>query len=131
MKKYLLSFAFILCVSMSVVFAQGKSAEERAEQQTKNLTKIVGLNADQAKKIYDINLSIDKQADEVRKGEKGKKGGYGGKIAKLNKDRESQTVAVFTPEQKAKYDQWKEKRKERREEKGKGKGKKIDNDDND
>ncbi len=120
MKKYLLSFAFILCLSVSVIFAQDKkSAEARATKQTNQLTKKVALNADQNKKVYDINLAIDKQIDAVRLEEKGKKGGHHGKIAQLQKDRESQIVAVLTPEQKTKYDEWKAKKKEKKENKGK------------
>jgi hypothetical protein len=128
MKKYLLSLAVMFLLCINVVFAQ-KTAEQRAERQTKNLTKKLGLNADQNKKVYDINLAIDKQIDIVKQGEKGKKGGYGGKLVQLQKDRESQITAVFTPEQKAKYDQWMTERKTKRDNK---KGKKMkDDDDND
>ncbi len=127
MKKYFLSLAIMFLLCVNVVFAQKKTPEERADHQTKILTKSLTLNADQSKKAYDIHLAIDKQIDAVRQEAKGKKGGHHGKVKQLNKDRESQLIALLTPEQKTKYEKWQADRKEKREDK-KNKKMKDDND---
>lgn len=130
MKKYLLSIALMFLFCVNVVFAQ-KTAEQRAEHRSQNLAKNVGLSADQTKKVYDIHLNTIKQIEVIKQEPKGKKGGHGGKIKQLNKERNTQVLAVFTPEQKTKYDQWQASKKDKKANKGNGKGKKMKDDDDD
>lgn len=116
---FLACIAFLL--SFNAVFAQGKknNAETRAKTYTEDLTKFLGLNGEQAKKILAINAEINKKLDA---------GAKGGNQKLLRADRKKRIIEVLTPAQKAKF----EKQFEQGQGKGKEKGKnKKDEDDDD
>jgi hypothetical protein len=120
MKIKFLLFAVVLFLASNVAFAQGKggkgkkegkekSAEQRATNQSKHLTKQLGLDDTQRQKIYDITLASTKQVQEIR-----------AKIKEINQGHKSQIEALLTDAQKIK---WAEMKAKKQAEKGKGKGK--------
>lgn len=80
---------------------ENKTPEERADKRTKEMTELLTLSDDQAKKIYEINLAHIKQMDIYKAEIKIIK-------EKIKAEREStkkKIDAVLTDEQKQKFEQ--------------------------
>jgi Spy/CpxP family protein refolding chaperone len=102
----------LLFVSISGLYAQDKSNEERAKMLTENMKKNLSLTEDQYEKAYTINLAFVSKVSQIR--DSG--GGRLGKARKLKSadgDRDKMLKGVLTEEQ---YKKFKEQKAENREE---------------
>ena len=120
MKK--LGILFFMLVLAATSMAQGfgggggmqMDPEERAKQQTAQIKEAVGLNADQEKKVLELNK---KQGEEMSKMFEGMQGGGGdmeGMREKMTAAREKTTAElkkILTEEQWKKYEAWQEERR--------------------
>jgi hypothetical protein len=78
-----------------------KSPEQRAEARTAQLSKSLGLNADQTEKVRQLNLAQAQEMQTLRT-----KNAANRQEAKATRDRhEAQLKAILTADQYAKYDQ--------------------------
>ncbi len=123
MKKFGILFIVMLAVS-TMSMAQGfggggqqMSPEDRAKQQTAQIKEAVGLNADQEKKVYDLNLESGKQMAKMREDMQGGGGDFEAMRTKMTSMREEQDKkmkAILTADQWTKYQKWQEENRARR-----------------
>lgn len=125
MKKIgLLLLAVIFGVSVSKAQpgdGQRMSPEDRAKRQTEEIKEAVGLNKDQEKKVYDLNLEFGKKMRQEMQANAG--GGFEGMREKMQKMREEQDKKmkeILTADQWAKYQKYQEERRARRGQGGPG-----------
>lgn len=135
MKTKFLFFVLIFAISFGTIFAQGKgknarkTAEQRATQQSTNITKRLKLSTDQQKQVYDFSLAQHQQIDQERAT---KDKGRGVKIAQVRKDFDTKVEGILTADQKTKFTAMRTKQMEKaKNRKGKKKGNDDDDDDND
>ncbi len=89
--------------------------EESAKRQTEQIKEAVGLNADQEKKVYDLNLEMSKKMQEMFQQNQG--GGFEAmreKMTKLREDQSAKMKEILTAEQYAKYEKYMEERRSQR-----------------
>ncbi|WBA42197.1 hypothetical protein [Hymenobacter canadensis] len=134
MKKMLVLLA-ALALSAGTTFAQttpapttrmgagrmqdaARTPEQRADMQTKHLTKQLGLSADQSAKVQTIALAENQELQALR----GKyasadtRKGAGQEMKAVQEKYDAQLKGVFTAEQYAKYTQMREDRMDKRKE---------------
>ena len=90
--------------------------KERAKQTTERLKEALGLNKDQEKKVYEIQLQGNKKMAEMREEMQGG-GGFEGMREKMTQFREEQNKEmkkVLSKDQWAKYEKYLEQRRSRR-----------------
>ena len=121
MKKIgFLLIAVLLGTMFSVAQPGGQrnfDPEERAKSQTAELKEALGLNKDQEKKVYDINLESNKNMAKMRQEMSGGGGGFEGmreKFAKMREEQDKKMKAVLTEAQWGKYEKYQEERRSRR-----------------
>lgn len=87
-----------------------KTPEQRADARTQQLTKSLGLSADQTEKVRQLNLAQAKEMQTLRA-----KSAANRQEAKATRDRhEAQLKAILTTEQYAKYEQQRTERMDKR-----------------
>jgi hydrogenase maturation factor HypE len=118
MKRILLA-VLALFISAGSIWAQNdiapkpkKTAEQRAEQFSKKMTKNLNLDGAQQERIKAINLDRFKQIDEARNGEAGKKKEVAAKIKAINDTYLTTLKGVLTEEQFKKFEEMKSQLKE-------------------
>lgn len=121
MKKLGFLLIVMLFVS-SVSMAQDRggmrnmSPEERAKQQTAQLKELLGLNQDQEKKVYDLNIESSKKMQKMREEMGG--GGFSDdmrqKMTQIREDENKAMKKILTAEQYTKYEKYLEERRSRR-----------------
>jgi Spy/CpxP family protein refolding chaperone len=95
-----------------------RTPEQRAEARAQQLSKSLGLNADQTEKVRQINLAQAKEMQAVRT-----KSAANREEAKAARDRyEAQLKAILTADQYAKYDQQRTERINKRKDRMKARG---------
>lgn len=117
----ILFFAMVLVSTIS--FAQNRGGQrnfdpkERAKQTTADLKDKLGLNSDQEKKVYDLNLKNNEKMMEMRKEMQGSGGGFEGMREKMGAVREEynkEMKKILTDKQWEKYEKYMEERRSRR-----------------
>ena len=88
-----------------------------AKRQTAELKEALGLNADQEKKVYDMNLETSKKMSAMR--EKMQAGGNAmegmrEKMTQIRADQDKKMKEILTADQWAKYQKYQEERRARR-----------------
>ncbi len=121
MKKLGLLLIVMLVVS-SVSMAQNRGGmrnmnpEERAKQQTAQLKEVLGLNKEQEKKVYDLNIESGKKMQKMREEMGG--GGFSDdmrqKMTQMREDQNKEMKKILTAEQYTKYEKYLEERRSRR-----------------
>ena len=89
----------------------------KAKSQTAELKEALGLNKDQEKKVYDINLESNKNMAKMREEMSGGGGGFEGmreKFAKMREEQDKKMKAILTEAQWGKYEKYQEERRSRR-----------------
>ncbi|TAE72722.1 MAG: hypothetical protein EAZ85_09035 [Bacteroidetes bacterium] len=115
--------------SITSVFAQGKgnkkslTPEQRATNQSNNLTKKLGLNDTQKKQVYDFSLASNQEIDQQRAS---KEKGDHKRIVQIRKDLDVKIESILTADQKTKLEAMRQKQLDKRKAKKEGK----DEDDN-
>ncbi|NCB07596.1 MAG: hypothetical protein EOM73_05480 [Bacteroidia bacterium] len=121
MKKiglFLVAVFFGTSLSMAQPGGQGGfNPETMAKRQTAELKEALGLNADQEKKVYDMNLETSKKMGIMR--EKMQAGGNAmegmrEKMTQIRADQDKKMKEILTADQWAKYQKYKEERRIRR-----------------
>ena len=120
MKKLGILFIIMLVVS-SVSMAQGfggqqMDPEERAKQQTAQIKEAVGLNAEQEKKVLDLNIEQGKKQSkmfEEMQGGGGDMEGMREKMTAMREETNKKMKEILTAEQWTKYEKWQEERRSR------------------
>ncbi|MFC4672230.1 DUF4890 domain-containing protein [Dysgonomonas termitidis] len=114
MKKLVL-FLTIVLFTTSGVFAQQRqraTPEERAKRQTETLVKELGLNDDQQKKVYEINLKFAQPlADQSKETDREK---IRAQFQKIQEERTAAIKAVLTEDQQKKFDEHQKKMQDNR-----------------
>ncbi len=110
MKTLKITVVALFMAATNLVCAQGmgergKSAEEKASMETKELTEKLGLNADQQKTVSAAATTRAKQVEADREKYKGDKEGMKAARKASNETFESSVKTVLTPEQKTKFEQ--------------------------
>lgn len=101
---------------------QNSTPEERAKQQTEQIKEKCGLNKEQEKKVYDLNLESGKKMAKMREEMQGGGGPSDEMREKMTKIRDEQTKEmkkILTADQFVKYEKYLE---ERRASRGQGGG---------
>jgi hypothetical protein len=116
MKKIGFTFLVLIFVS-SFGMAQPRNIdpEEVAKRQTAQLKEELDLNAEQEKKVYEVNLEGMKKMSEMREKMRGG-GGMEGMREKMMEQREEQNKKmkeILTGEQWTKYEKYQEERRSR------------------
>ncbi len=88
------------------------NAEGRADKMTDKLTRQLGLNKDQSKEIYDINLDILKQTDSIHANKTLTSKERMGRLHHLNNERNQRFKTVLTAAQYKKWNDWNLNKKE-------------------
>lgn len=112
----LIAIFFGTTLSMAQPGGQRMSPEERAKQQTAELKEALGLNKDQEKKVYDLNLESGKKMQKMREEMGG--GGFSDemreKMTAMRDETNKQMKKILTAEQYTKYEKYLEERRNRR-----------------
>jgi protein CpxP len=120
MKK--LGILFFMLVMAATSMAQGfgggqqMTPEERAKQQTAQIKEAVGLNADQEKKVLDLNIEQGKKQSkmfEEMQGGGGDMEGMREKMTAMREETNKKMKEILTAEQWTKYEKWQEERRSR------------------
>ncbi|MBN2637364.1 MAG: hypothetical protein JXR61_13910 [Prolixibacteraceae bacterium] len=119
MKK--LGFLFIMMLALTVTsMAQGfgggqqMTPEERAKQTTAQIKEAVGLNADQEKKVLDLNIEQGKKQSkmfEEMQGGGGDMEGMREKMTAMREETSKKLKEILTADQWTKYEKWQEERR--------------------
>lgn len=120
MKK--LGFLFIMMLALTVTsMAQGfggggmqMDPEERAKRTTEQIKEAVGLNADQEKKVLDLNIEQGKKQSkmfEEMQGGGGDMEGMREKMTAMREETSKKLKEILTAEQWTKYEKWQEERR--------------------
>lgn|SRR5680860_1531647 len=118
MKKIgILLVAIVFGTTVSMAQNRGNvDPKERATEQTKELKETLGLDKDQEKKVYDLNLKAGNEMAEMRKDMQGG-GDRDAMREKMTKSREAQNKEmkkILTEDQYKKYEKYLEERRARR-----------------
>ena len=123
MKKLGILFIMMFAVatlSMAQGFGGGggmqMDPEERAKQQTAQIKEAVGLNADQEKKVLDLNVEQGKKQSkmfEEMQGGGGDMEGMREKMTAMREETNKKMKEILTAEQWTKYEKWQEERRSR------------------
>jgi ribosomal protein L19E len=108
MKTLKITVLALFMAATNLVCAQGmegKSAEEKAKMETKELTEKLGLSADQQKTVSTAALTRAKQVEADREKYKGDREGMKAARKTNNETFESSVKNVLTPDQKTKFEQ--------------------------
>lgn len=116
MKKLgLLLLAVVLGTTFSMAQPGGQmDPEESAKRQTEQIKEAVGLDADQEKKVYDLNLESSKEMQKMFQDNQG--GGFEGMREKMTESREKQSKkmkGILSEAQWTKYEKYLESRPRR------------------
>ena len=112
--------AVLLGTAMSMAQPGGQrnmDPEEMAKRQTEQLKEALGLNEDQEKKVYDLNLENAKKRAEMFEEMRESGSGFEGmrdKMEALREDENKKMKAILTDEQWTKYEKYMEERRNRR-----------------
>jgi len=90
--------------------------EERAKQTTEQMKEALDLKKDQEKKVYELNLKMNKEMMAMRE-EMRDRGGFEGMREKMTKMREAndkEMKKILSADQWKKYEKWQEERRSRR-----------------
>ncbi|MBT3383946.1 MAG: hypothetical protein HN778_02185 [Prolixibacteraceae bacterium] len=127
MKKIgILLIAIVLGTTVSI--AQNRDGQrsfdpvERAKTQTADLKEALGLDKDQEKKVYELNLESNKKMSAMREDMQASGGGFEGmreKFTKLREDQNKKMKEILTKAQWPKYEKYQE---ENRSNRGQGRG---------
>ena len=121
MKK--LGILFFMLVMAATSMAQGfgggmggqqMSPEERAKQQTAQIKEAVGLNADQEKKVLDLQVEQGKKQSkmfEEMQGGGGDMEGMREKMTAMREETSKKLKEILTADQWTKYEKWQEERR--------------------
>ncbi|MCU0345727.1 MAG: DUF4890 domain-containing protein [Saprospiraceae bacterium] len=130
MKSLKKSSLFILLFAAFLTSAQAQKRDghdfdpaEHAEHQTERMTEDLGLNADQAAKVKDINLKYAEKAKTQHESKAADKTKNKSEREALRNEHDAELKKVLTKEQAAKWEQRKAERKEGKGGPGKMKGK--------
>ena len=114
----LIAMLAVATMSMAQGFGGGQqmSPEERAKQQTAQIKEAVGLNADQEKKVYDLNLEAGKQMAKMREDMQGGGGDFQAmreKMTTMRAEQDKKMKEILTADQWTKYQKFQEERRSR------------------
>lgn len=96
---------------------EGRTPEERADNQTKRLTKHLALSADQTEKVHAIVLERTTKMEALRNEAKAEKGKKKSELQAIEAAEEAQMKQVLTPEQFDKYIKHREEMKKKMQQK--------------
>lgn len=123
MKKLGILFIIMLAVS-TMSMAQGfggggqqMTPEERAKRTTDQIKEAVGLNADQEKKVYDLQIEQGKQMTKMREEMQASGGDFSSmreKMTTMRAEQDKKLKAILTADQWTKYEKWQEERRSQR-----------------
>lgn len=102
---------------------QNSTPEEMAKRQTDQIKEKCGINSDQEKKVYDLNLKSSKEMAKLREGMQGGGGPSDELRAKMTKIRDEQNKEmkkILTADQYVKYEKYLEERRAARQQGGGG-----------
>ena len=102
---------------------QNSTPEEMAKRQTDQIKEKCGLDKDQEKKVYDLNLKSSKEMAKIREGMQGGGGPSDEMRAKMTKIRDEQNKEmkkILTADQYVKYEKYLEERRAARQQGGGG-----------
>lgn len=126
MKKIgILLIAIVLGTTVSMAQNQGQRSfdpVERAKTQTAELKEALGLDKDQEKKVYDLNLDSNKKMGVMREEMRASGGGFEGmreKFTKMREETDKKMKDILTEAQWPKYQKYQE---ESRANRGQGRG---------
>jgi hypothetical protein len=124
MKKIeLLVLMMVLGITMSVAQNRGgqrMDPEERAKQTTKELKEALDLNADQEKKVYELNLKAGKEMADAWQEANGDREAMREKMGKSRENTNKELKKILTAEQYKKYEAYQEERRNQRQRGGGG-----------
>jgi len=101
------------------IFSQNKSPQERATNQTRNITKTCGLSKDQQPRVEQILLTSIEKMDALKEQQTTQKEKHQQEIKSINDREDMDMRATLTPDQYQKYITAKEEAKAKAEEKAK------------
>lgn len=114
----LLIWTMAICLATSTsLFAQKRSAEDRAKKEAERITKELKLDATQAKKVEKLTISYAKKMKSLR--QNGDRAKMREAFTQMRKEKDAEMKKILTKEQFKKYVEWLKKRQDKR-----GKGKK-------
>ena len=93
---------------------QNSTPEERAKQQTEQIKEKCGLNKDQEKKVYDLNLETGKKMAKMREemqGGGGPSDEMREKMTKIRDEQNKEMKKILTADQYVKYEKYLEERR--------------------
>lgn len=108
MKKFLLILSFVLA-GLGFTFSQ-ETPEQQANNLTKKLARELVLSGKQSKELNKMLVSSYKEADIVRQDLASPKEVRKQKLSVIYADRKANMNAIFTDEQKAKFEAYKQSR---------------------
>lgn len=125
MKKLgLLLMIVILGTTFSIAQNRGRQnmdPEERAKTQTAELKKVLDLNKDQEKKVYDLNLQAGKDMVKMREEmQGGDRESMREKFTKMREEQNKKMKAILTEAQYKKYEKYLEEQRAQRGQRGQG-----------
>lgn len=106
---FLIVFSLLFCVSNT--FSQQKSPEEQAKEFTGKLNRELALSSQQARKLNKMLTESYVAADNIRRNTGLSKEIRKEQLKKIYADRTAEMNAIFTAEQKVKYDAYIQSRK--------------------
>lgn len=106
MKQIMMGLALAMFVAgaANAQDAQQKTKADRAEMRTERMVKELGLDADQAKKVQEINDRYGAKMETMRDQRRAEMEAKHDKQDALKKDYQEEMKAVLTPEQFAKWE---------------------------
>ena len=116
MKK--IGFLMIAVLLLSMVSKaqnwQSATPEEMAKRQTEQIKEKCGIDKDQEKKVYDLNLKSSKEMAKLREGMQGSGGpsdDMRAKMMKIRDDQNKEMKKILTADQYVKYEKYLEERR--------------------
>lgn len=117
MKKIGFTLMLFLLISVVSVAQPGDfDPEQFAKRQTDQLKEELDLNADQEKKVYEVNLESLKKMSELREKMRGGARGVEGmrdKMMEIREEQNNKMKEILTDEQWTKYEKYLEERRSR------------------
>jgi hypothetical protein len=115
MKKFgviLMSLLLGAVVAIGQPGQRNMNPEDMAKRQTEQIKEAVGLNANQEKQVYDLNLETGKKMRALREQNQG--GGFEGmreKMTELRTEQDKKMKEILSEDQWKKYEKYQEERR--------------------
>lgn len=101
-------------ISMAQQGPRNMNPEDMAKRQTDQIKEAVGLNNDQEKKVYDLNLEMSKKMQAMfQENQGGDRQAMREKMMTLREDQNEKMKGILTADQWTKYEKYLEERRSR------------------